>query len=536
VSRRLLAAAVFMGVALHASAAEAVVRRYALVVGSNEGDASEVKLRYAESDAQRVGRVLREHGDFPPENVLVLVDGEADDVRRALIGMNSRVRDDGGDSVLFVFYSGHADADTLHVRGTRLDVKELRDLVYGSPAGARVLVVDACRSGAVTRAKGGTVAASFVIDVDAPLTASGIAILSSSAAGEDSQESEALEASFFTHYLVSALLGAGDGDGDGRVSLAEAFSYSSERTLIATSATVSGPQHPTYRFELGGQGDLVLTEPGRLAQRFGALQFASAGTWLVQRGGKEGGVAGEITTGEGGQTRRLSLPGGSYHVTLRTPRKVLEGGFQVAAGAATTVDPAVMREVSLARLVRKGAYGRGTVWQPFLMAGVRGDVHNLGRGFRGEGGVRLDLQNVSLEMRVGGGRSVGEISGTLVNGETITRPVEARERSLTFGASRVFDLRRVSLGAGGEAGALLLERRVVPEFASVEDRYPVQSDVGFVTGPVGHAEMRVWRRLVVRTDVAWLLYVADPIDLPRRQENPQWQTTYRIGFGMGMQF
>src|SRR5690349_3160776 len=64
-------------VVLFALPAEAAVRRYALVVGSNEGDASEVRLRYAETDAQRMGRVLREHGEFPPENVLVLVDGEA---------------------------------------------------------------------------------------------------------------------------------------------------------------------------------------------------------------------------------------------------------------------------------------------------------------------------------------------------------------------------------------------------------------------------------------------------------------------------
>lgn len=535
-TRRTLAALAFLAVGLHAPAAEAVVRRYALVVGANEGDASEVKLRYAESDAQRVARVLREHGEFPPENVLVLVDGEADDVRRSLIGLNSRVRADGGDSVLFVFYSGHADADTLHVRGTRLDVKELRDLVNGSPASARILVVDACRSGSVTRSKGGTVAASFVIDVDAPLAATGVAILSSSAAGEDSQESEALQASFFTHYLVSALIGAGDSDGDGRVSLAEAFSYSSERTLIATSATVAGPQHPTYRFELGGQGDLVLTEPGRLAQRFGALQFASAGTWLVQRGGKEGGVVGEVTTGEGGQPKKLSLPGGSYHVTLRTPRKVLEGSFAVTSGSATAVDPSAMREVSLARLVRKGVNGRGTVWEPFAQVGARGDVHNLGRTNRAEAGVRLDLQMVSLEIRAGGGRSVGEIRGETIDGTEIVRPVQGRESSLTFGAARVFDVGRFSLGAGGEAGALFLERQVVPKYARVEDQFPVQSDVGFVMGPVVHAETRVWRRLVVRADLGYLAYVADPIDLPRRQEDPQWQATYRVGVGLGVQF
>ena len=170
------------------------------------------------------------------------------------------------------------------------------------------------------------------------------------------------------------------------------------------------------------------------------------------------------------------------------------------------------------------------------MGSVRGDVHNLGRARRIDAGVRLDLPDVSLEIRAGGGRSDGTISGKLPNGAVITRPVEGREVSVTFGAGRVFDIRRVSAGVGGEAGALFLERRVVPDLARVEEKFPQQSDVGFVVGPAGHVETRLWRRLVVRADAAWLLYVADPIDLPRRQEDPAYQTTYRVGLGLGLQF
>lgn len=169
--------------------------------------------------------------------------------------------------------------------GTRLALAEIRDLIYGSPATARVLVIDACRSGSATQLKGGRRAPGFTIDVDDKLRSSGVAILTSSAGGEDSQESDELRASFFTHYLASGLRGAADVDADQRVALGEAFSYAAERTLLATSRTVAGPQHPTFRFDLTGREDLVLTRPVASSQRIGTLVFAEPGRYFVHQKG-----------------------------------------------------------------------------------------------------------------------------------------------------------------------------------------------------------------------------------------------------------
>src|SRR5207249_4450049 len=129
----------------------------------------------------------------------------------------------------------HADTEHLHLRGTHLPMDELRRAVADSPAGARVLVLDACRSGALTRVKGGRPAPSFDVRAEAVSGGpQGFVILTSSAAGEASQESDKLGASFFTHYLASALIGASDRNGDGVVTLAEAFSYAADRTVAAT--------------------------------------------------------------------------------------------------------------------------------------------------------------------------------------------------------------------------------------------------------------------------------------------------------------
>ena len=97
------------------------------------------------------------------------------------------------------------EADALHLGGTRLDFDELRGLVEGSPANLRLLVVDACRSGGVSRVKGVKKAKAFNIDLKDNTAAEGVAIMTSSAAGESSQESDRLRGSFFSHHLINAL-------------------------------------------------------------------------------------------------------------------------------------------------------------------------------------------------------------------------------------------------------------------------------------------------------------------------------------------
>ena len=106
-------AAIAVAAAIACMAAAATARaapgRHALVIGANQGDHDEVQLRYAEQDAQRIAAVLRGPGRFFPENVAVMTAVTGQEVRRALIALNARLREaPPGGSVLFVFYSGHA--------------------------------------------------------------------------------------------------------------------------------------------------------------------------------------------------------------------------------------------------------------------------------------------------------------------------------------------------------------------------------------------------------------------------------------------
>jgi hypothetical protein len=234
-------------------------RRLALVIGANPGWSHDRPLRYAETDAERVRDVLVSLAGFAGDDVALLRDPDTADVRAALAKLDRAARAASGEgSLVFVYYSGHADDKYLHLRGEPpLSHIELQDALRGSAATIKLAVIDACKSGAVTR-KGGAPAVEFNVDVVTPKL-SGMVVLTSSGADELSQESRALAGSVFTHHLVSGLRGAADADSDQRVTVAEAYHYAYERTQ-ADTATTGALQRPAFRYELSGQGELVLTE------------------------------------------------------------------------------------------------------------------------------------------------------------------------------------------------------------------------------------------------------------------------------------
>ena len=161
---------------------------------------------------------------------------------------------------LFAYYSGHADAQNLHLGDTEFPTEELSNLVRLSQAKLKVLLVDACRSGALTRVKGGRPVAPFQIGLQDMLRNEGYAIITSSSAGEDAQESEALRSSIFTHHFLAGLRGPADVSRDRLVTLGEAYNYASEQTLKTSLGTLAGSQHATFEYDLRGRADPVLTD------------------------------------------------------------------------------------------------------------------------------------------------------------------------------------------------------------------------------------------------------------------------------------
>ena len=318
---------------LLAAPAAALAERYAVVVGNDRGDAGRPRLWYAEKDAQRMFRALRELGDFDPEGTVLLEGKRPNDVVAAVRALEPRIqaaKAKGERTLLLVYYSGHAAAGGLEMGGDRLPFDQLRSLVASSGAETKVAVVDACEAGLLTQVKGASAAPGLAFALPSDDQVAGTAFIASTAVGEQAQESAALGGSFFTHHLEVAMRGAGDADGDGRVTLAEAFAYTSARTRAGTAETQVGTQHPTYEFKMSGRGDVVLTDLRRAIARL--LVPPDPGNQLVLRGQ---GVFAEVP----GPTAELTLamPAGPYKVERRTRNGRATGEVDLQEGRTTTL-------------------------------------------------------------------------------------------------------------------------------------------------------------------------------------------------------
>lgn len=302
-------------------------QRYAIVIGANPGWSEDRPLRYAGRDAERMRDVLVALGGFSADRVTLLEDPNAAEVRSSLRKLAQTVRDATEDTLVFFYYSGHADDKHLHLRGDPLSHIEVQDTLRGLPATIKLAVIDACRSGAVTR-KGGRPVTEFDVSVISPKL-SGMVILTSSGADELSQESRALSGSVFTHHLVSGLRGAADDNADQEVTVSEAYHYAYSRTQADT--VVSGaPQRPAFRDELSGQGELVLTHLA--VGRYAALRIPHGGRdrYVVLDSHQWRLIA--EAHGQPGRDVVLALAPGSYSVKRVLADRLEVANLVVAAG------------------------------------------------------------------------------------------------------------------------------------------------------------------------------------------------------------
>ena len=411
-------------------------RRFALVIGDSKGGAGTRPLRYAERDARRMHAILTRLGGVRPEDARLLTGASADEVRAAIADLSARAEQAkarGDETVLLVYYSGHAKDGDLRLGDTRMSLLELRDALRNAPADVRIGLLDSCQSGAITRAKGVRAAPSF--DVQQAQAAStrprGLVLIASSSADEESQESDDIGASFFTHYLASGLLGDADSSGDGKVTLAEAYTYAYARTVGETAETRAGAQHPVYLYDLGGAGDVVLTE---LAPARGSLVFPAGaeGVYVVLDGSRR--AVAEVAKPRGDQ-RRLALAPGDYVVKKRDGETLLVGSFSLADAPVEIADARLSRR-PLSEDPQKGPSGprwsllatgggqfffdsaaRNGLFPPAVLAGV-------------EMAVRDDLGHDlawGLDLSVGAGAATLTLPGVT--------PIPERFLELTGGAS-----------------------------------------------------------------------------------------------------
>lgn len=335
-------AALLLAAATHASAAEEF-RRFALLAGANDGGASRARLRYAVDDARAVADVLGQLGGVSPGDAVLLTEPDRGDLIAALGEVRGRVaaaEGTGARTELVVYYSGHSDEDGMLLGEERFAWAELRRALENVPADVRVVILDSCASGAVVRAKGGTMRPAFLVDESVDVR--GSAFLTSSSADEAAQESDRLGASFFTHFLVSGLRGAADQSQDGRVTITEAYQFAYAETLDRTARTQAGPQHAAWDIRLAGTGDLVMTDVR--ATTAGLVADEPVEGRLTVRDGARRLVA-ELYK-PAGRRVELGLTPGRYTVLVDRGGRLREASFSVAENGMVRLSSLVFAEVS----------------------------------------------------------------------------------------------------------------------------------------------------------------------------------------------
>jgi hypothetical protein len=403
-----------------------------------------------------------------------------------------------------------------------------------SPAKLKVLLLDGCQTGGLTRVKGGRQVAPFQIGLDDQLRFEGYAVITSSSAGEDAQESDALRSSIFTHHFLAALRGPADVNHDSLVTLGEAYAYAYQQALKTSITTVVGSQHATYNYDLRGRADPVLSDL-RGAATSGdqaRLVLGAPGEYLVMSAD-----AGAILLEASASSPRAEvvLPAARYQIRLRTRTNVYQGEVALQAGTSTTLDPDALRPLPLAQVIRKGASEATLAQGP----SVTGSVHGpLGDSFSpmigAQVGWAFELPRLTLMPRLGlsTGHSLQPASG--VSSHQIT------EWTAELTALYVFDWDKFSIAPLVSVGAGFFHQQVTlgPE-CTVEpcrfDAYPK----ALITTVGGWALYPLGRGFALEATLELANFYA------RRQEGVQTfdaraprlgVLTYRAGVGLGYRY
>jgi len=509
-SRCLVTRVLLCIVCLQAGLSWAKTQRLALVVGNNIGLGNDEPLRYAEKEASAFATTLLEIGGVRPHDVYQLLGKRAEDVWRTLDEISRRAGEiNRQDAVFFIFYySGHGSGDSLHLAGSRILHRQLRERLRGIKTRTSVAFVDACHSGALVRQKGIRRRPMFQIQVDQGEVAQGRVFITSSAELEASAESADVHGSYFSHYLISGLRGDADANKDGSVDLGEVYQYAYHRTLLKSITSRSGMQHPSFEYDLRGSGRVVLTWPVSAETGITLGPELSGSFLIISKHGQQ--VMAEVEM-RAGETRYIALPPQSYLIKKRVSGGHLVGGVNLTWGGRARLQERSMQFISHEASSRKGEAALLTPNE--LLAGF--DVSSgVASGNPFMLGARLGYRRAVLG-RFAAGVAFGYKEGRLSTAELsvptrgalleVNGSYRKRWRTLTL-STGVFlgmglfwqtitgleDRRSLVFGGGINAGlawmvadplTLNLEVRGGIDAVKVNSSYGVRPDLGATIGP-----------------------------------------------------
>jgi hypothetical protein len=337
--------------------AGAKVQSFAVFVGVDEGLPGDRVLKYASRDARAVAEIFRQLGPFDQERTVLLTNPTLPEFRSTLEEVRvsvKRLRKEGIQSLVLLYYSGHGSSEGLHVRGSRFSRQEIYGLMESMESNLKIFILDACESGDFLRRKGGEILPDREIVKEDRLGSQGMIVLSSSSQGEAAQESEDYRGSVFSHHLGNGLRGMADYNSDGQVTLLEAFEYARAATRAEEIMGQTGRQNPSFDFDVVGESDPVLSSLNRKSSRivFEGMPVASLEIFNAQSQEMERRI---WLTGKA--KAEYYLPAGKYLLRYPDKKGFRVGSVDLTWSRETIVLPADFQFRPETLLQRKGGAG-----------------------------------------------------------------------------------------------------------------------------------------------------------------------------------
>ncbi len=227
--------------------------RRSLIIGVNGYKPDIGRLNYCASDARRIEGVLNAHRDgFNSTESILLADellgGSSDpqsptrsNIIENIVSLCERAV---SEDTLLIYFSGHGtlgknnrfyllplDARSASIEQTAISWQWLKDTVDQSQAKNKIVIIDACHSGAGKDVTA-SVRTSFKIMEEVEQDSKGFVCLTSCSGGQVSYELAELEQGIFSHYLISGINGAADPLGRGVVDIESLYTFVRDRTKL----------------------------------------------------------------------------------------------------------------------------------------------------------------------------------------------------------------------------------------------------------------------------------------------------------------
>jgi peptidoglycan/xylan/chitin deacetylase (PgdA/CDA1 family)/tetratricopeptide (TPR) repeat protein len=253
---------------------------WAVVIGINDYQRWP-KLGYAVNDARAMQALLVEKFAVKPENITLLLDGEATR-ERIMAALGDALSDPGKvkrDDRVLIFFAGHGatrllpsgksigyiipvEADTAGFQGQSISMTTFQDINEGIPAKHVFYVMDACYSGLALVRGGAPTSADphrYLQEITRRQTREMI-----TAGGADQQVADGGPGghSIFTWTVLQGLQGKADMNADGYITAAELFTYAAPIISSLSAQTPAfgnlvGSEGGEFVFELPAQTEFL---------------------------------------------------------------------------------------------------------------------------------------------------------------------------------------------------------------------------------------------------------------------------------------